>query len=142
MEHRPRVLRRVVPPRPERPRGAWRNPAQPRAASPNPGRPSRSASSGVSAVLRRSPPPPLASHVLSPERLLGRVLVVRPAAQSKVLFGRLAALRDGNDVVELEPRPRSTAVSVSADECALPAVATPHRVTDVLGDIPTPTPRL
>src|SRR5262245_45174058 len=61
------------------------------------------------------------------EGLLGRVLVVRSAAQADGFDCRFAAAREFPDVIELDPRPRHAAMCGLAHERALPAVARPHR---------------
>ena len=68
----------------------------------------------------------LLTHERGTERLLGRVLVVRPAAQPEVFNSRPAAPRDRLHVVELESATRAAPSSGFAHEAAGAPIALPH----------------
>src|SRR5262245_2652881 len=88
------------------------------------------------APLRR-PPSGLALllHELGAVGLPGLVLIVRTAAEPDVGGARVAALRIGHDMVELEPRSRFAVMSVGAGERASAAVALAHRPPHVGRDV-------
>src|SRR5262245_34476327 len=68
----------------------------------------------------------LGLHEPGTECLLGRVLIVRPAAEADALDGGLATSGDFPDVIELDARTRFAKMSGLAHERALAAVARPN----------------
>src|SRR5262249_3793952 len=75
---------------------------------------------------RRPPCTQVAGDELGSERALGRMLVVRSAAQPQVLGGGFTAPRDRLHVIELEHAARRAAPPVVAHERALAPIASPH----------------
>ena len=59
---------------------------------------------------------PLVAHELGPERALGLVLVMRPAAQAHAIHRGLAAARELERMIELEPLPRRAPMARLAHE--------------------------
>ena len=123
---RPRSSPPAAPrPRATRARAARERPPPPAAAR------ARAASAAVASAVarhgrvrpRRCAASRLRAMQAGSERLLGRVLVVSPAAQSHALHGRPPAPGHRLDVVELEPGAGRAAVAGIAHERALAAVA-------------------
>src|SRR5262249_12673559 len=77
----------------------------------------------------------LGLHEPGTERLLGRVLVVPPAAEADAVHRGLAAARQLSDVIELDTRAGLAAMSGLAHERALAAVSLPHRALHVRRDV-------
>src|SRR5204862_3883410 len=73
----------------------------------------------------------LVVHELAPERVLGRVLVVGPTAQTHALYGRLASARKLFYMVPFEHRARRTALADFAHERAPAAVSLPDLASHV-----------
>ena len=70
-------------------------------------------------------------HEARPEDSLGLVLVMRMAAKPYALNSRLAATRDGLDMVIFEKRRCATPDSVRTHECALAFVPLPDSATNL-----------
>src|SRR5512143_1859433 len=77
----------------------------------------------------------LLAHEARAIRAIGRVLVVRAAAQPCVRRARESSAGHGLYVIELEPRARFTAMVLVADERALAAVSLPDDATDLGGNV-------
>src|SRR5205823_5937503 len=78
----------------------------------------------------------LGLHEPRTERLLGRVLVVRPAAEADAFDRGFAAARQLSNMIEFDLRAGFTAMTGLAHERAPAAVSLPHGALDVRRDVP------
>jgi hypothetical protein len=69
---------------------------------------------------------PLLFDELSPKALFRRQLIMGSAPQAHIFDARLTTARDFEDVIELQPLPRSAPVSRFAHKRAVAAVALPN----------------
>jgi hypothetical protein len=75
------------------------------------------------------------AHEVGAERALGRVLIMRAAAEPYARHRRLSSTSERLNMIKLEPGPRLAAPAVLAHKRALATVTLPHGATDRCGDM-------